>query len=120
MGGGVRARPGRTRARCTCRPPGRLLTDNGPPLADQFTRRLPEVASVVRVTVFSIEIGYTKPHPEAFLAACQRLGCDPEHVVFVDDKPANVIGAQKVGLNAVQYTTVRALADDLRNYGLLR
>lgn len=100
--------------------PAGLLTDNGPPLADQFTRRLPEVASVLQVAVFSAEIGCTKPRPEAFLAACQRLARDPEHVLFVDDNPINVNGAHEAGLHAVQYTTVAVLTDDLRSRGILR
>ncbi len=96
-----------------------LLTDNGPPLADQFGRLLPDVARIVPVAVFSSEVGELKPHPRTFLAACQRLGSRPEGVLFVDDNQANVDGAREVGLEAVQYTTIGALTTVLTAHGLL-
>jgi len=98
--------------------PAAVLSHNGPPLADQFARLLPAVASVVPVAVFSADVGYTKPHRGAFHAACARLGLASEQVLLVDDNPVNVTGAADVGLHAVQYTNVGELTDVLANLGL--
>lgn len=53
--------------------------------------------------VYSSEIAYTKPHPEAFRAAMVAVGVtEPAHVVFVGDRLFDDIGgAQAVGMRAV-------------------
>ena len=54
-------------------------------------------------SVFSSEIGWTKPHPEAFAAAVAAVGLsDPTRVVFVGDRPFDDIhGARSVGMRTV-------------------
>jgi putative hydrolase of the HAD superfamily len=53
--------------------------------------------------VYSSEIPYTKPHPEAFRAAMRSVGVDePGRVVFVGDRLFDDIGGAKaVGMRAV-------------------
>jgi putative hydrolase of the HAD superfamily len=53
--------------------------------------------------VYSSEIPWTKPHPEAFLAAMRAVGVDePARCVFVGDRLFDdVYGAQQVGMRAV-------------------
>lgn len=53
--------------------------------------------------VYSSEIPWTKPHPEAFLAAMTAVGAkDPSRCVFVGDRLFDdVWGAQQVGMRAV-------------------
>ncbi len=53
--------------------------------------------------VYSSEIPWTKPHPEAFLAAMTATGVtDPARCVFVGDRLFDdVYGAQNVGMRAV-------------------
>ncbi|MFF0269901.1 HAD family hydrolase [Kribbella sp. NPDC004536] len=52
--------------------------------------------------VYSSEIRYTKPHPEAFLAAMRSVGVKvPERCLFVGDRLFDdVWGAQNVGMRA--------------------
>jgi putative hydrolase of the HAD superfamily len=54
-------------------------------------------------TVFSSEIPWAKPHPEAFRAAMAAVGeTDPASCVFVGDRPYDdVHGAQRAGMRAV-------------------
>ena len=54
-------------------------------------------------SVYSSEIDWVKPHPEAFLAAMAAVGVtDPRRCVFVGDRPYDdVHGAQAVGMRAV-------------------
>jgi putative hydrolase of the HAD superfamily len=61
------------------------------------------VLELVDGAVYSSEIPYTKPHPEAFAAAMNAVGADdPARVVFVGDRPYDDIhGAKAVGMRAV-------------------
>jgi putative hydrolase of the HAD superfamily len=61
------------------------------------------VLDLINGAVYSSEIAWTKPHPEAFLAAMTAIGVsDPAACVFVGDRPFDdVHGAQRVGMRAV-------------------
>jgi putative hydrolase of the HAD superfamily len=61
------------------------------------------VLGLIDGAVYSSEISWTKPHPEAFRAAMLAIGvCDPSGCVFVGDRPYDdVHGAKSVGMRAV-------------------
>lgn len=61
------------------------------------------VLDLIDAAVYSSEVPWTKPHPEAFLAAMRVVGCDdPARCVFVGDRPFDDIhGAKEVGMRAV-------------------
>ncbi len=61
------------------------------------------VLHLIDGAVYSSEIDWTKPHPEAFLAAMAATGVsDPARCVFVGDRPWDDIhGAKSVGMRAV-------------------
>ena len=62
-----------------------------------------DVLSLIDGAVYSSEIAWTKPHPEAFRAAMAAVGVDaPAACVFVGDRPYDdVHGAKSVGMRAV-------------------
>ena len=51
--------------------------------------------------VDATELGARKPAPEAYLAAADALGVGPDDVVFLDDTPECVDGADRVGMRAI-------------------
>jgi putative hydrolase of the HAD superfamily len=61
------------------------------------------VRELFHARVWSSDLEYTKPHPEAFRAAMAAVGVeDPADCVFVGDRPYDDIsGAQSVGMRAV-------------------
>ena len=61
------------------------------------------VLDLIDGAVYSSEIPWTKPHPEAFRAAMAAVGVDdPAACVFVGDRPwDDVHGAKSVGMRAV-------------------
>ena len=61
------------------------------------------VLGLIDGAVYSSEIDWTKPHPEAFRAAMAAVGVtDPATCVFVGDRPYDdVHGAKGVGMRAV-------------------
>jgi HAD superfamily hydrolase (TIGR01509 family) len=46
-------------------------------------------------------LGAAKPSPAAFEAALRRLRAEPERVVFIDDKHANVEAARAMGMHGI-------------------
>jgi putative hydrolase of the HAD superfamily len=61
------------------------------------------VLDLIDGAVYSSEIDWTKPHPEAFRAAMIAVGVsDPERCVFVGDRPYDdVHGAKSAGMRTV-------------------
>jgi putative hydrolase of the HAD superfamily len=61
------------------------------------------VLDLINGAVYSSEINWTKPHPEAFRAAMAAVGVsDPAACVFVGDRPYDdVYGAKRAGMRAV-------------------
>jgi putative hydrolase of the HAD superfamily len=61
------------------------------------------VLDLIDGAVYTSEIDWTKPHPEAFRAAMTAVGVtDPASCVFVGDRPYDdVHGAQSLGMRAV-------------------
>jgi putative hydrolase of the HAD superfamily len=63
------------------------------------------VLDLIDGDVYTSEIAWTKPHPEAFHAALRAVGLDEQHApeaVFVGDRPIDDIsGAKRVGMRAV-------------------
>jgi putative hydrolase of the HAD superfamily len=61
------------------------------------------VLEMIDGAVYTSEIDWTKPHPEAFRAAMSAVGVtDPGRCVFVGDRPYDdIYGAKQAGLRAV-------------------
>jgi putative hydrolase of the HAD superfamily len=60
---------------------------------------LPELSGWVDALLISSEVGFRKPHPSFFQAACARLGLPPEKILCVgDDVENDVRGAIRAGL----------------------
>jgi putative hydrolase of the HAD superfamily len=55
------------------------------------------------VQIYSSEVGTVKPEARIYLLCCERLDCNPEEVLFLDDKQPNTEGAKKVGMHAYIY-----------------
>jgi putative hydrolase of the HAD superfamily len=62
-----------------------------------------EIFDLIDGAVYTSEIPWVKPHPEAFRAAMRAIGVtDPASCVFVGDRPYDdVHGAQRAGMRAV-------------------
>ncbi len=65
-------------------------------------RGLPELADHVETLVISSEVGYRKPHPAFYAAACASLDLPPGRVLCVGDDPENdVRGPERAGVRGV-------------------
>jgi putative hydrolase of the HAD superfamily len=61
------------------------------------------LVDLIDVRLYSSELHYMKPHPDAFAAALDAVGVtEPSHAVFVGDRPYDdIFGAQRAGLRTV-------------------
>ncbi|HTU63463.1 MAG TPA: HAD family hydrolase [Polyangiales bacterium] len=101
----LRARGIRTALICdTGFTPGRVVRQL---LADQGLLELLEL------TIFSDEIGVTKPHPRAFASALAGLGVAAQGAVHVGDiRRSDIAGARAAGMGSVRFTGLHDDHDD--------
>jgi putative hydrolase of the HAD superfamily len=77
-----------------------VLTNDMAAFHDDDWIRGQQMLSQVDVLYDGSLTGVLKPDPRCYLDAAERLGTAPERVVFVDDIPWNVAGAEAVGMTA--------------------
>jgi 2-haloacid dehalogenase len=78
-----------------------------------------EFFSLLDDIILSGEVGAIKPEPEIFKIALKRIGRLAQECLFIDDAPANILQAQKMGFAAILFKSPRYLEKQLREYGLL-
>lgn len=62
--------------------------------------------------IYSHEEGVEKPDRRIYALTCERLGVQPEEIVFLDDVQRNVAAAAAYGMRAILFTdTAQAIAD---------
>lgn len=60
------------------------------------------INSFFDLILISEEVGYRKPHPAIFEAACQALRVAPANAIFIGDNPViDIAGAKGVGMAAI-------------------
>jgi putative hydrolase of the HAD superfamily len=62
---------------------------------------------------FSCDVDALKPEPEIYRSCLAGLGVAPAEALFIDDRPVNIEGAERIGLRAVRYVDPGELAADL-------
>jgi len=67
--------------------------------------------------VVSGELGCAKPEGAFYAAVLDCVGLPAPEILFVDDRPENVVGARRAGLAAVHFTDVEALRAELTRCG---
>ena len=60
---------------------------------------------LVDVVVYSHEAGVAKPDPRAFLLLCDKLGVQPDELVFLDDVPGHIDAAGALGVRGIVHVS---------------
>ncbi len=63
--------------------------------------------------IISAKVGYQKPQPEIFEILFSKLKMKPNEVIFVDDTPKSLEGADKIGYVPILFTNNKQLRADL-------
>lgn len=70
------------------------------------------------VLVWSYQMRMAKPDPAIYRHVLNELGTLPEETLFLDDKLINIEAAEALGMQAMQFSTVEKLREDLIAGGL--
>ena len=65
------------------------------------------------VRVWSHEIGCTKPDLRIYRHALEQLSVQPGQALFLDDREENVASARQCGMQALAFSTIDQLREDL-------
>lgn len=83
-----------------------------------FSKKIKSVDYMKGIWI-SCEHGLLKPEKEAYLDFFQTFGLQPEECFFIDDSPANVEAAIRVGMQGcVYHGDVAELEEDLKSVGI--
>jgi putative hydrolase of the HAD superfamily len=84
-----------------------LLSNAGPDYGSYF--RHGPLGDFFTACYVSGELGLLKPHPEIYQHVLDDLGVSAAQAVFIDNRQANVRGAEALGITGHLFTTVTAL-----------
>lgn len=68
---------------------------------DVWSRRHAKALAPLQRRFVSHELGYRKPHPDAFRSVARELALEPARILFFDDTEPNVEGAREAGMSTV-------------------
>jgi len=69
-------------------------------------------AEMTDLLVYSHEEGIAKPDGRIYELTCERLGIQPDEMIFLDDADKCIIGARELGIHAILFKdTEQAIAD---------
>jgi putative hydrolase of the HAD superfamily len=68
--------------------------------------------------IWSYQLGVIKPNPTIYRYALEKLNAQPEKTLFLDDRSENITAARALGIQAILFSTVDKLREDLIAAGL--
>jgi putative hydrolase of the HAD superfamily len=83
-----------------------------------YVRETVGILRVFRECIVSYQVGAMKPDPRIYGEALRRSGLPATACVFVDDRPANVEGAARVGMHALLFQSPEQFAAELTRLGV--
>ena len=84
-----------------------LLSNLSPYNQAAIKGRWPHFFRTPHHSFYSYDLGFHKPEPDIYRAACAALQAEPADCLFLDDLAGNVEGAQAIGLRAIEFTNDR-------------
>lgn len=94
-----------------------IYSNNGPLTKAGLDELFPALCEVFSEHYHSYELGLKKPDPASFTKLMERMGTDPRHCFFIDDKRSNVVGARLAGLRGHHFRSYGKLLPEVRDLG---
>jgi epoxide hydrolase-like predicted phosphatase len=66
--------------------------------------------------IYSHEEGMEKPARRIYGLTCERLGMQPEEVIFLDDFEPNIVAAHELGMHAILFRNTTQAITDIEAY----
>lgn len=76
------------------------------------------VARHFKELILSYQVGLAKPDTQIYRIVLERSGLPAENCVFIDDLAPNVVAAQSIGMQGIQFVDINSLKDQLRALGV--
>jgi len=74
---------------------------------------------IFKVVLSSCYLGLRKPDAPFFQRALDILAAPAERILFIDDRPENVLAATAAGMRAIHFIGAEALRQELQSLGVL-
>lgn len=85
--------------------PAAIVTSSGPVKMKKLLEDKPEFAAMFKVVVTDADVTRSKPHPECYLKAAEKLGAAPEECVVFEDSFAGLTAGREAGAHVVALAT---------------
>ena len=85
-------------------------------LSEHVMRSAPDAFSFIPYTdggVFSCDVKVIKPDPEIYRILFDKYSLTPSECVFIDDNPANIEAAKKLGMHTVHFESREQAKNEL-------
>lgn len=66
--------------------------------------------------VFGDEVANSKPHPEIFLKAAEKLGAAPEKCIVLEDSPAGIEAAYRAGMRGINIPDLKMPDENIKKF----
>lgn len=94
----------------------RVTASNYPVWIEELARGI--LATRLDRVIASYQLGVRKPDPAFYTKILALTDVAPEQMLFVDDRPENVVSAQKLGIASHQFVDAPTLRSWLGEHGL--
>lgn len=91
-----------------------MLTNMGSETLDTVFNEQ-ECEKLFDAVVVSSEVGLIKPSRDLFEYTLERLGVQPEEAIFIDDRPVNVDGAERLGMRTILFASNAQFERELKH-----
>lgn len=89
-----------------------VATSSGPLGAPKKLRQI-GVWDSMEIVCHGNEVTHSKPHPEIYQLALERLGLDPEYCVAIEDSPNGLRSAASAGLRTILVPDIAPVPDEI-------
>ncbi len=96
-----------------------LICSNNFPARIQGLKRKFGFLQQFDTAVFSYQVHAAKPSTEIFAELLRRSGCQPQEIVYADDKSTALTGAKDLGINTLVYIDFEKYCNDLQAMGVV-
>lgn len=83
-----------------------------------YLERTHQVSRHFEELILSYLVGSSKPEEAIYLEVLRRSGLKAEECLFVDDLPANIEAASKLGMNTIRFVGIADLKERLASFGI--
>lgn len=96
-----------------------LICSNNFPARIQGLKRKFGFLQQFDTAVFSYQVHAAKPSTEIFAELLRRSGCQPQEIVYADDKSTALTCAKDLGINTLVYIDFEKYCNDLQAMGVV-